>query len=48
VAPRDLGTVPVAPRTLEELARVHRAAIAMQLEKTLKSERVLRDLHRQA
>jgi len=48
VAPRQLRTVSVAPAALEELARVHRAAIAMQLEKTLKSDRVLRDLHRQA
>jgi len=48
VAPRLLGTVPVEPGALEELAQVHRAAIAMQLEKTLKSDRVLRDLHRQA
>jgi hypothetical protein len=33
---------------LQELENVHRALIAMHLEKTLKSDRVLRDLRRHA
>ena len=48
VAPHDIGTVPVDIRAVRELERVHRALITMHLEKTLKSERVLRDLRRHA
>jgi DNA repair protein RecO (recombination protein O) len=48
VAPRDIGTVPVDPRAVRELEGVHRALISMHLEKTLKSDRVLRDLRRHA
>jgi hypothetical protein len=33
-------------RVLNELEHVHRALIATHLEKTLKSDRVLRDLRR--
>ena len=35
-------------RAIRELERVHRALISMHLEKTLKSDRVLRDLRRHA
>ena len=46
VAPQQVGEVP-APRTvLRELEQVHRALIAMHLEKNLKSDRVLRDLRK--
>jgi hypothetical protein len=38
--------VPVDRRVLKELEQVHRALITMHLEKTLKSDRVLRDLRR--
>jgi len=48
VAPHDIGTVPVDGTAIRELERVHRALITMHLEKTLKSERVLRDLRRHA
>ena len=48
VAPRDVGTVPVDGKAIRELERVHRALITMHLEKTLKSDRVLRDLRRHA
>ena len=48
VAPHDIGTVPVDGKAIRELERVHRALITMHLEKTLKSERVLRDLRRHA
>ena len=48
VAPQQVGTVPVEPRALRELENVHRALITMHLEKTLKSDRVLRDLRRHA
>ena len=48
VAPHDIGTVPVDTRAVRELERVHRTLITMYLEKTLKSERVLRDLRRHA
>ena len=48
VAPHDVGTVPVDTRAIRELERVHRALISMHLEKTLKSDRVLRDLRRHA
>ena len=46
VSPRDAGALPVEARVLRELESVHRALISMHLEKTLKSDRVLRDLHR--
>jgi hypothetical protein len=48
VPPHRIGTVPVESRVLHELEVVHRATIAMHLEKTLKSDRVLRDLRRHA
>ena len=48
VAPPLVGTVPVDARTLRELENVHRALIATHLEKTLKSDRVLRELRRHA
>jgi len=48
VAPHDIGTVAVDTRAIRELERVHRALITMHLEKTLKSDRVLRDLRRHA
>jgi len=48
VAPYDVGTVAVDARAIRELERVHRALISMHLEKTLKSDRVLRDLRRHA
>ena len=48
VPPHRLGDVAIERRALEELRSTHRALIAMHLEKTLKSERVLRDLRRHA
>jgi DNA repair protein RecO (recombination protein O) len=48
VPPRRIGEVPVERPVLEELQNAHRALIAMHLEKTLKSDRVLRDLRRRA
>jgi DNA repair protein RecO (recombination protein O) len=48
VAPHRVGEVPTDRGTLTELETVHRALIAMHLEKTLKSDRVLRDLRRHA
>ena len=48
VSPHDIGTVPVEVKAIRELERVHRSLISMHLEKTLKSERVLRDLRRHA
>ena len=48
VAPQHVGRVPAGIQTLRELESVHRALIAMHLEKTLKSDRVLRDLRRHA
>ena len=48
VAPRLVGTLPADRRVLKELETVHRALISMHLEKTLKSDRVLRDLRRHA
>jgi pentose-5-phosphate-3-epimerase len=38
--------VPAETRVLRELENAHRALITMHLEKTLKSDRVLRDLRR--
>ena len=46
--PHRVGEAPLDRRALEELRSTHRALIAMHLEKTLKSERVLRDLRRHA
>jgi DNA repair protein RecO (recombination protein O) len=46
VAPHDVGRVPAETRVLRELENAHRALITMHLEKTLKSDRVLRDLRR--
>jgi DNA repair protein RecO (recombination protein O) len=48
VPPHRVGDVPVDRRALRELEHVHRALITMHLEKTLKSDRVLRDLRRHA
>lgn len=48
VAPQHVGSVPAGIQALRELESVHRALIAMHLEKTLKSDRVLRDLRRHA
>ncbi len=47
-SPHDIGTVAVDAKAIRELERVHRALITMHLEKTLKSDRVLRDLRRHA
>jgi DNA repair protein RecO (recombination protein O) len=46
VPPNQVGAVPADPRVLRELENVHRNLISMHLEKTLKSDRVLRDLRR--
>jgi hypothetical protein len=46
VAPHRVGEVPAEGRVLKELENAHRALITMHLEKTLKSDRVLRDLRR--
>jgi DNA repair protein RecO (recombination protein O) len=46
VAPNRVGDVPADGRVLRELENAHRALITMHLEKTLKSDRVLRDLRR--
>ena len=46
--PHRVGEVAIEHRALEELRSTHRALITMHLEKTLKSERVLRDLRRHA
>ena len=48
VPPHRVGQVPADRRVLRELENVHRTLIAMHLEKTLKSDRVLRDLRRHA
>ncbi len=48
VAPHQVGEVPVERMVLRELENVHRGLITMHLEKTLKSDRVLRDLRRHA
>jgi len=44
VGPEMVGDVPAGRRMLRELEVVHRGLIAMHLEKTLKSDRVLRDV----
>jgi len=46
VNPRQVRDVPVSHGVLKELESVHRALIAMHLEKNLKSDRVLRELRR--
>jgi DNA repair protein RecO (recombination protein O) len=48
VAPHEVGSVPTDRSTLRELEHAHRGLIAMHLEKTLRSDRVLRDLRRHA
>jgi DNA repair protein RecO (recombination protein O) len=48
VAPQDVARLPIDRKALRELEGVHRALITTHLEKTLKSDRVLRDLRRQA
>ena len=48
VSPQDVGQMAAAPQVLKELESVHRNLIATHLEKTLKSDRVLRDLRRHA
>ena len=45
-APDRVGDLPAERRTMRELETVHRTLISMHLEKTLKSDRVLRDLRR--
>jgi DNA repair protein RecO (recombination protein O) len=46
VAPHRVGDVPAERGVIRELEHAHRALITMHLEKTLKSDRVLRDLRR--
>ena len=48
IAPDRLAEVPADRRTLRELEQLHRGLITMHLEKTLKSDRVLRDIRRLA
>jgi DNA repair protein RecO (recombination protein O) len=48
VAPQDVARLAIDRKALRELEGVHRALITTHLEKTLKSDRVLRDLRRQA
>ena len=44
VGPEQVGAMTADRRTLRELEQLHRGLIAMHLEKTLKSDRVLRDV----
>jgi DNA repair protein RecO (recombination protein O) len=46
LAPNRVGELPSGRTVLRELEGVHRALITMHLEKSLKSDRVLRDLRR--
>ncbi|MBF8300303.1 MAG: repair protein RecO [Acidobacteria bacterium] len=46
LGPDRVSELPAERRTLRELEQLHRGLIAMHLEKTLKSDRVLRDLRR--
>ena len=46
IAPHRAADLPAGRGVLRELENVHRALITMHLEKTLKSDRVLRDLRR--
>jgi DNA repair protein RecO (recombination protein O) len=48
VPPQRVADAPSDRRVLDELRATHRALITMHLEKTLKSDRVLRDLRRDA
>ena len=48
MAPHEVGALPADRLVLTELERVHRGLITMHLEKTLRSDRVLRDLRRHA
>ena len=48
MGPRDAGCLQADDRVLRELESVHRTLITTHLEKTLKSDRVLRDLRRHA
>ncbi len=48
VGPRDVGRVPTDRRVMKELEDVHRMLITRHLEKTLKSDRVIRELRRHA
>jgi DNA repair protein RecO (recombination protein O) len=48
MGPRDAGSLGADERVLKELESVHRLLIATHLEKTLKSDSVLRDLRRHA
>lgn len=47
VAPDRVSELPADRRALKELEQLHRGLIALHLEKSLKSDRVLRDLRRQ-
>lgn len=44
--PRQVGELPAGGAVLRELEGVHRSLITMHLEKSLKSDRVIRDLRR--
>ena len=46
LGPDRAGELPAKRRVLKELEQVHRGLISLHLEKTLKSDRVLRDLRR--
>lgn len=46
VAPHRVTELPAGRDVIKELERVHRSLISMHLEKTLKSDRVIRDLGR--
>jgi DNA repair protein RecO (recombination protein O) len=46
LAPNRVGELPSGAGVLRELEGVHRALITMHLEKSLKSDRVIRDLRR--
>lgn len=46
MAPQHVAEAPAARGVLQELEGVHRTLITMHLEKSLKSDRVLRDLRR--
>ena len=46
LGPDRVSELPAERGTLNELEQVHRGLIAMHLEKTLKSDRVLRDIRR--
>ena len=48
LAPQRVGDLPAGRGVLKELEDAHRVLITMHLEKTLKSDRVLRDLRRHA